>query len=1164
MISPLLIIGVGGAGGKTIRAMKQELNRILESSGYTEGIPSAWQFLHIDTTRDGSDFPAPMLPADEFHSVVPRGAGYGDIVQSITAHFPEQEQQMVLAGWGIPDSAILINYGAGQIRAMGRLVGVADSLNTLKAIQNSISKMQGPSAQFELAAAARCLGARTFRPSAPQALIFSSLGGGTGSGMFTDIAELLKRSTPQAWAHHATSFLYTPEVFADIGSMGAGIPKNTLGALNELVAGRWVGLSAQSELLYSKMGLVASNTMGQTEFGCRTNILLGAKNTTTGTDIRFGAENSGMDQVFLTTGQAIAGIVSNEDISDFFFESMITTIWSCRSAIDISGLAPEASNVQNPSMTASAIGFGKLSLGVEHIVDYVADAMTKHQVKILLWPELTPEMIKSGISFQELIQEKSDEMWSNFLLDSGLDERGSQSQIVDVLLPEQSEERVKQFVNGIIRKNISTSAKPLATFSRAIWSEWETESSGFLLAMKYEMSSKAQMWVPSIQEKLRDQISNELMLNGYAVLTNLTERLESELRDHVAPELLQEHYEFSNALRGFDQQAFNRRVHEIADGLTGVSTQSGPFFEKLSASLTRVLQFQINSHVTALAASLVQDMLNNFLTPLTEQLKESRSILQISQKANFLLDGSQNPYLNYPDWASGVVPNRYKPKALERNLIDSADYESTYDFYASKDSQGAPAFQQSASSALLGKKMNPIPGYVNPQTLITASGPWITSVRDAQGAMGAAASKSEWNFHTDITELSERNRRWLKHKDSAFGKFTYMSIREFVGAAGVDPQIRDHRETKFVKEFEAMLASARPLITLNPNAMKHILGAHDGRPAMGVLLNSSKIPFAASSYIGQACTMVLQQNGFNPADPSFEQYWFDAGSNDSSMITVSTTQNPLPMWAFASLTEPILEQVAQATNAAGTWIQFWEGRRSRPLVESVPFETEMRRSIVTGWFIARVFGLSKIDHLHSGRSLKIWNPTLETPDWSTFPSPLLNSHPEDMKRDSWLLPQLLMSAGIALANFGKTSNPEFINGYRLLKYLGREVTTSFKNRDVWDGHGLGDLLPTGERSQSSYLKNWVTLGDLPSESLSLQPFLQNAVANNPDRGEALITAIEKIRAQYSEVWKNLSDTPWHSLPEIWELKDDIDLALEDISGYVNGLRPNMHIRIDSD
>ena len=147
MIRPLLIIGVGGAGGKTIRAMKQELNRILESSGYTEGLPDAWQFLHIDTTRDGTDFPAPMLPADEFHCVVPSGASYADILGSITARCSHEEQQIVLAGWGFPtpniwdvenDQVLLAANALYEYkkRAPSRLLLLADSLNTLKAIQN--------------------------------------------------------------------------------------------------------------------------------------------------------------------------------------------------------------------------------------------------------------------------------------------------------------------------------------------------------------------------------------------------------------------------------------------------------------------------------------------------------------------------------------------------------------------------------------------------------------------------------------------------------------------------------------------------------------------------------------------------------------------------------------------------------------------------------------------------------------------------------------------------------------------------------------------------------------------------------------------------------------------------------------------------------------------
>ena len=84
--------------------------------------------------------------------------------------------------------------------------------------------------------------------------------------------------------------------------------------------------------------------------------------------------------------------------------------------------------------------------------------------------------------------------------------------------------------------------------------------------------------------------------------------------------------------------------------------------------------------------------------------------------------------MDFPTWSSNIVPNRYKPRTIERILIDVAEYESTYEHYALKDSNGAPPFQQSVSSALLGKKMNPMPGDPNPQTLIAVSSPWITGI----------------------------------------------------------------------------------------------------------------------------------------------------------------------------------------------------------------------------------------------------------------------------------------------------------------------------------------------------------------------------------------------------------------------------------------------------
>jgi len=87
MLRPVLFIGVGGSGGKTIRSIKQALNRKLESARYEGGIPAAWQFLQIDTTYDGVAFPAPMLPQDEFHCVVPRGndLALSDIIEYVKA-----------------------------------------------------------------------------------------------------------------------------------------------------------------------------------------------------------------------------------------------------------------------------------------------------------------------------------------------------------------------------------------------------------------------------------------------------------------------------------------------------------------------------------------------------------------------------------------------------------------------------------------------------------------------------------------------------------------------------------------------------------------------------------------------------------------------------------------------------------------------------------------------------------------------------------------------------------------------------------------------------------------------------------------------------------------------------------------------------------------------
>jgi hypothetical protein len=101
MFRSFLVVGVGGSGGKTLRAARQALQSKLDLQGWEGGWPEAWQFLHIDfpTTPDGLEFPAPHLPPEDYLSLVPSGVGYQAIhaaaLQSPSAKLTRDAQRTV-------------------------------------------------------------------------------------------------------------------------------------------------------------------------------------------------------------------------------------------------------------------------------------------------------------------------------------------------------------------------------------------------------------------------------------------------------------------------------------------------------------------------------------------------------------------------------------------------------------------------------------------------------------------------------------------------------------------------------------------------------------------------------------------------------------------------------------------------------------------------------------------------------------------------------------------------------------------------------------------------------------------------------------------------------------------------------------------------------------
>ena len=81
MLRPFLLVGVGGSGGKTLRAVRQALILKLQQERWDQGWPEAWQFIHVDspTAQDGLEFPAPLLERENYQSLVPSGVNYASI-----------------------------------------------------------------------------------------------------------------------------------------------------------------------------------------------------------------------------------------------------------------------------------------------------------------------------------------------------------------------------------------------------------------------------------------------------------------------------------------------------------------------------------------------------------------------------------------------------------------------------------------------------------------------------------------------------------------------------------------------------------------------------------------------------------------------------------------------------------------------------------------------------------------------------------------------------------------------------------------------------------------------------------------------------------------------------------------------------------------------------
>ncbi len=219
-MTPTVVIGVGGTGKEVLIKIRR---MIVESYGSLEALPIV-SFLHIDTEQNAK-VSEPQIALKQDISLRPTEQVWAKVsdAKSILNQLDSYEY---IADWFPPQltGTDSILAGAGQIRALGKLAFSLNYSNIKKSFHDARQRVIGHNkAMLDQHNISLDSGINIF--------VVCSLSGGTGSGIFLDLAYNLRDWVPSSEEPSSSAFLVLPGAFSGLGDR---VVANAYAALMEL------------------------------------------------------------------------------------------------------------------------------------------------------------------------------------------------------------------------------------------------------------------------------------------------------------------------------------------------------------------------------------------------------------------------------------------------------------------------------------------------------------------------------------------------------------------------------------------------------------------------------------------------------------------------------------------------------------------------------------------------------------------------------------------------------------------------------------------------------------------------------------------------------------------------------------------------------------------
>ncbi len=1119
MLRPFFLVGVGGSGGKTLRAVRYTLDLRLRAAGWDEGIPDAWQFLHIDTpvAQDDPAFPAPYLPAESYFGLVADGAQYPNVISKINSGLPARSKEDANRQFPDPTKVpVNIRTGAGQYRAVGRTVAMAKLSGIAAAADAAFGRLRRPDALSQLTRLTEVLGGdvKSGMFSEPFFLVISSVAGGSGAGQYLDVVDAIKaRFNGAAWARDAFGILYAPDVFDGIKGTD-GVPRNSLAAISETINGYWNNQPSDSTRdLFQAAGLQLSTGGALDRSGVRYPFIVGRQGPNTVFD--------GQTDIYLAISTTIAAWMTDDrfqaDIASYSQGN-----WDS-GALPVPDNTPfRKGDARTP--VASAIGFGRVTLAREKFIQYATERFARACIDWTLKAHAENDPRFEIMDEDAHVVDIASKFEITFLHASGLhefnDDRGDNNQVIDALRPGDELDMAKAQLRQDVAQRASQGLDKNGGLDVDSWHSrllsLRDELVGEVLDLDTRLRQKLlDEWSVSIQKRLAKTVSRFIADQGLRVTENLIGRLSDSVSQAIGQlrgEASSRYLDPLGHLAGYVHEELRR---------AGDPNSLRPDSDPVQAALDVIrdsVGWQCEAALLQMSANVLQEFDKEVIVPLRRFVASSTEALDQSVNAPTLPDGRTNDYIFWPERNSSVVPRKYEPSSNEKMLLETDEFSSTFERLVTQ-TVGNDQFMDAINSVMTELLID-----MEGRELVSVKQFWSPTTSADPRTMGTVAKKPFFYMSDNVEDYLDLALSWMERRGTAFYGFITEDLKSYLNPKQQDPAEYKRREDRFVGHVQAAYRAAAPLVLPNADllqAVHEMAPGQDGEPIISTIPFDKSHPVYErlfSFFVGEFSK--APSTGDNKVDPSEAVKKLFRDQNVDSIEFFAVQGKPVQPMVLASVVNPIASAWKKQNTDTDKRRNFWRWSRARLLAESVPVDREAYEAMLRGWYVARFADMIK-DETDPGLGPKI---SIKKSDgtYADFPYPLL--YAGTPKKHDYVA-AVIESSTIAMVLCGAQGNLGPLDAYSRLRELGEDENEL--NQEV------GQIIRFGRNKTDG------------SDPLSVE-----------ERKQRVLKWLENELSKFdTDLGRLTAGKRVYDYPLVWEIRHDVQAALRTLQTQVGEVMP---------